>query len=145
MKRLVVILLVLFFASPVFADADPLQISADAGCKHVTMCAAETDVGICKRDVDGSDVEIVLDVMGRSGMTFFSLQSTASAYSCDVLASDRGFDEGAGVAVTINATSLTESSKTITLSGPMLKLWMLCTAITGGNVTVTAVVCSGNS
>jgi len=120
----------------------PLAASADTGPTNVrgltggaqsgTLCSAETTTGVCI-----STDEIVLDLRGRWSLSIYGNQSTATAYTCDVISNDIGHDAATGEGQDMTAGALTETNQMVALEGLMGYVWINCSTITGGNVTVT--------
>lgn len=109
------------------------------GCQSYVLCDAEGDTGDC---MSGGD-EIVLDNLGgsRSRHTIFAHRSAATTFSCDIIASDMGHDEGGGAGVDVTATSITQGAPSHTLEGlGALFLWANCSTISGGGATVTMTI-----
>ncbi len=137
MRRLLPFILASLLAAPALSDVSPTNVRGLAGGQGQTgtICSAETTTGDC-----ASTDEIVLDGRGWAEVTFFGLQSTASAYTCDVIMSDQGHDDGSGEGQDISATQMTETNQIVSYEIPLGFLWINCSTITGGNVTVTYIL-----
>lgn len=135
-------LLMILIPSMVFADADPIRVDSVNGCIKYTFCDAQTATGDCTT-LPASGDERVLRAMGRSRITYYSLQSVG-AHVCDIISNDQGHDAASGAGQKINAVSLTASTAILTLSAPFDYVWITCPTV-GTSVTVSAVVCAGNN
>jgi len=145
MRRLIVFLMMMW-SWPAMADVGPaVQLLAN-GAMQATLCAAEADVGACK-NVAGTHT-IVVDTGGRSLITFYSTQSTATTYTCDAYTNDTGYSATARASLTSAGagTQLTPTTMSVSVSGALRFVWVECsTAISGGGalVTITAVIGGG--
>jgi hypothetical protein len=133
MKALALSLLTLLAASVAFADTAPPSTRTFAnGAQVGKLCDAETSTGDCT-----STDEIVLDLRGKYTVSFWGIQSTATAYTCDVIGSDLGHDGGSGEGQDLTASAITETNQAVFLEGALGYVWINCSTITGGNVTIT--------
>ena len=146
MIKLITILSMLF-AGMAYADVAPPQAS-DAvgafgtsllgnGCKKVRMCAGQTATGDC---TSGGD-EIVARVASHVHLTFYSNQSTASAWICDIVSNDQGHDAASGSGTTINASSITDANPVLSITGLFDFLWITCPTLADNLVTITMLSC----
>ena len=130
--------LVLLMAGSAWGDVAP-EVVENYGSEGVMykMCDAQTAAAVCTKDGD----QIVLNAAGFSSLTFYGMQSTDVAYSCDIYSRDQSHDTAVEAnGFKINVTSLSETQEVITLSGPFSRVWIKCTSLTGGgnSVTITA-------
>lgn len=142
MRNLITFLITIFICGIASADIDPLWLKTVNGCTDYTFCGAQTAIGTCTV-LPASGDERVLDTIGRSTITFYST-SSAGAHTCNIESNDVGHDAASGVGFQINATALTEATPVLTLSGPLMYIWIECSAITT-SVTVTARHCAANN
>lgn len=120
------------------ADTNPKVVESmgEFGAIY-TMCDAQTATGDCL-DVKGD--EIVLQAGAFKFLTFYSKQSTASTYTCDVMSNEIGHDAASGTGDDLTATAITEAAETTTLEGVFGYIWVTCSAINAdGNVTISVV------
>lgn len=140
MRLSVIAMLALLLPGASWADVTPISESIlTRGVRVGTLCSAETTTGDC-----ASTDEIVLDARAFNGISFFGHQSTASAYTCDVIMSDQGHDDGSGEGQDVTASAITETNQIVSLSAPLGFLWINCSTITGGAVTITYVAQPAN-
>ena len=129
--------LVLLMAGSAWADVAPetAEYYGSEGALY-TMCDAQTTVpAVCTRDGD----QIVLNAAGFSSLTFYAMQTTSTTFSCDIYSRDQSHDTSVEAnGFKINVTSLSETQEVITLSGPFSRVWVKCTSIPDGQVTITA-------
>lgn len=137
--RAILGLVPLLLAVPSWADVAPELLNRlSDGCATYVICPTTTSTGDCTRGGD----EVVLQSHNRSRHFITSHRSTASAYVCDLIASDLGHDAGSGDGQDVSATSISETAPTQSyesLNAPYL--WVNCSTITGGNVTITDTLC----
>jgi len=135
---LTVVLIALIASTVAIADTNPASTSSTKTSTLYTLCDAQAfgDTGVCT-DGSGGD-EIVLDGSGLKSVTFYSNESTASSYTCNVMSSSVGFDAAPSGGFKVNQTALSAAQKIITLTGPFVKLWITCPTITDGAITVKA-------
>ena len=144
MRKFIFLLGTLLFAANVsFADASPPVVESLTGCVVYKMCNAQTATGDCSV-LPASGDELVLKVASFSNLTFYSTQSTATTYSCDVVSNDVGHDALSGAGHQINTASITESAPILSFSGLFYYLWVNCSAIANNQVTITLQVCTAN-
>lgn len=134
MKPTIILAAMLLAASSAWADAVPLnkRTFSEAGAQTGTLCSAEDTTGAC-----ASTDEIVLDLRGKWSIAFYGNQSSATTYTCNVFSNDVGYDASSGEGQQMNASALTQSNQYLALEGLMGYVWINCTTITGGTVTVT--------
>lgn len=144
MRRILAIALLL--AAPVYGDAPPLTLTSRGSGSEVhltgTLCSAQTATATgCTGThvLTGVSDQLVADLRGFDQVTFYSNQSTATTYTCDVYTSDNGYDADSGVGQDRSSTSLTETQEAIVLSGPLAYAWIECAAIADNQVTITFV------
>jgi hypothetical protein len=131
--RLLLFALTLLATSVAFADTPPTNVkNLNGGGLAGKLCDAETSTGDCT-----STDEIVLDLRGKYTVSFWGIQSTATAYTCDVIGSDLGHDGGSGEGQDLTASAITETNQAVFLEGALGYVWINCSTITGGNVTIT--------
>jgi len=145
MKRLIFMFLALW-AFPVMADVGPAATQLSNGAIQATLCAAEADVGACK-DAAGNHV-IVADAGGRTMLTLYATQSSATTFTCDAYGNDTGYSATARTALTSSGagTQLTPTTMMVSISAAFRFVWVECsTAISGGGalVTITATIAGG--
>ena len=121
------------------ADTAPVATSPAKTSTVYTMCPGQddADVGICTVSSGGD--EIVLNAAGFKSLTFYSNESTATTYTCDVYSSSVGYDAAPTGGFKVNVTSLSESQKIITLSGPFLNVWVSCPSINAAGLAIVKV------
>ena len=142
MKYLLAFLLLCVTASVGFADAEPPFVDEIRACKKYTFCAAQTTTGDCT-ELPASGDELVLRVIGRSSLTFYSIQSVG-AHICNIMSNDRGHDAASGAGFQVNAISLTATTPVLSLSGNFDYIWVTCPTI-GTSATVTGLVCPASN
>ena len=143
-QLLLAVLLALFLSGIVSAtDKEPTGFDADAGCTTYNMCKAQTAVGDCT-DLPASGATRVKRVAGKSHLSFYSTQSTATNYSCDIFSNDVGHDLLSGVGHQINTASLTQLSPILTFDGQFRFVWVTCPTLDDNQVTITLEVCAAN-
>lgn len=119
-------------AGDVMADRTP----ANPGSAFtITLCSAETDTGIC--EIDAEDAYALFN--GYYAFQLISRSSTASAYSCSARTSDDTPANDSTGSDDMSVT-LTETVDSMWWDGPLMYMWFNCTTITGGNVTIKALV-----
>jgi hypothetical protein len=131
--RLLAILVMLLVAAPAIADVPPSQIRYGDNAVLYTMCDAEADDGVCQVGGD----QVVANASAFDSLTFYSMQSAAGTYTCDVYSRDQTYDTTPGTGFKINTTSLSSSQEVITVSGPFMWVWVNCTAGTSATSHVT--------
>lgn len=143
MRYLIVSLSAVFLlATPASGDAGPAPTKVGGGvCTSYLMCAAQTATGDCTV-LPASGDELVLEMDGRSSMTFYSIQSVG-AHICDIMSNDEGHDDASGVGFKVNTASLTDSAPVLSINGLFRFIWVTCPTI-GTSATVTALVCTAN-
>src|SRR3990172_5168692 len=115
----------LLLRAAVDADTVPTSVKQlNGGGQTGTICDAETTTGDCT-----STDEVVLDLRGRWSLSIYGIQSTATAYVCDVHSNDIGHDAASGEAQDMTASSLTETNQMIALEGLMGFVWINCSTI----------------
>lgn len=120
-----------------YADAGAIGVRiTGTGRWNYTMCNAQASTGDCTSS--GGD-EIVATVSSFSAITFYATQSTASAFTCNIMSNDVGHDAASGAGQQVNVTSLTKTEQVITLYGTLNKVWVTCPSITDAAVTVTMI------
>ena len=131
--------IVALMATTSSADTAPAATSLAMTSTVYTMCPGQddADVGVCTVSSGGD--EIVLNAAGFKSLTFYSNESTAATYTCDVYSSSIGFDAAPTGGFKVNVTSLSESQKIITLSGPFLSVWVKCPAINAAGLAIVKV------
>lgn len=131
----------LLLSVPVAADVLPARSGGSASrCQLLEMCVDEVDTGPCQRDPGGGDDNIV-DVQQRKvTVSLYANGSTASAWSCLPYGSSGGYD--ATDKQVLHSTALSEGQRMIEFRGGIIRWWVECDTITGGNVDVTALVCA---
>lgn len=132
-----IFVLFVLIARSAFADVTPELLRSRGSCSEYVMCIAIAVPGEC---LDGGD-EIVLDMQGNTSITFYSTQSTATTFVCDIISNDEGFDATAGDGFKINNDSLAEDKEVLTLSGGFSHIWITCPTVSGAAVRITANVC----
>lgn len=153
LKRLLIgIALAAFAAGPAAAalatpDSAPTASYRSEGCAVYPMCVAQASTGPCDTVGDESGKPIVLRMTtGGIGtkITFYAARSTATGYTCDLTSNDEGYTNSSGDGSVITDAQITNSNRMITLYGPFDALWWSCSAISGGTVTINALVCEGD-
>ena len=101
--------------------------------------------------VEAPSDEIVAKLGARYTMTFYTTQSTATSYACDVYTNDQGYDaysgavgDGVGQKVNTAATQMTNSIRAYSTAGLFDYIWISCptnNAAGGTSVTVTMLSC----
>ena len=140
MKRsLLLALLVLLMAGSAWGDVAP-EVVENYGSEGIMykLCDAQPtgSTGVCTKDGN----YIVLNAVGFSSLTFYSMQSTATGYSCDVVSRDQSHDTvTAGNGFQINLTSIDQDQEILTLSGPFSRVWINCSAINNNAVTINVI------
>lgn len=108
-----------------------------------TLCSAETDTGVCEQ---AAGVDYAAVVTGYQSLLFDASQSTATSFTCDLYAGGTGVANSnandlaaAGTdSAQINSVSMSATTEMISFSDSVFGVvWVNCSAITGGNVTVT--------
>lgn len=132
------------FLDSAFADVEPTPVAPlQGGCVEYVMCAAQTATGDCTA-LPASGDERVANVETKGKITFYSTQSNASAYICDIISNDVGHDVASGDGHKINNASLTETARVLTFNGLFKFIWVTCPTIADNQVTITAQVCTAN-
>ena len=144
LRKFIVALAAILASSIAVADTVP-ELVQDLGKnrKVFKLCDAQAATGVCTKNGD----EVVLDARGYSSLTFYSTQSTATSVVCTVTHADIGYDAltaagQTGETVSSNLTQTIEMLATgtgDTDAGAHGFVWVNCTTITGGNVTITVI------
>lgn len=139
--RYLSLLLFLLLALPALgADVAPTARRAGPDCYEYTLCSSQA-VQTGGTPCDSSTGDIVLYAAGRSNLTFYSTQSTASSYSCDVYSADESWAASSG-GHKVNSTSLTQTTPVLSINGMFDYLWVECTSIANNQVTVNLLACA---
>lgn len=137
-----IFVLFVLIARSAFADVTPELLRSRGSCSEYVMCVASVATGPCTDPTQASD-EIVMDMQGNTSITFYSTQSTAATYSCEVWSNDEGHDAASptGDAHRVESTPLTETARVLTLAGGFSFIWIECSALSGPAIRITANVC----
>lgn len=125
------------------ADIAAARFTFSNGCTQYAMCVAEDAVGPCKNPTN-TDV-IVADLQGRSVVTVFATQTTATTFACDVYGDDYGYLPAPNASALTSAgsgTQLSSSNRMVSLSGTLRHVWVECPTITNNTVTINLIACS---
>ena len=139
MKIMLAILVSMLLTGVSSADTPPIKSEDVTGNPMYKMCNAQLtgNTGVCKVGGVTAGDEYVLNASGFNSLTFFSMQSDANTYSCDIYSRDQSHDTvTAGNGFKVNVTSLSETQEVLTLSGPFNYIWINCTAIADNSVTI---------
>ena len=134
MKIILAILVSILLAGSAWADVAPEKVNVTGNAVEYTMCDAQATAVVCTRDGD----EIVLNGSDLISLTFFSTESTATTFNCDIYSSSTTYGAGTPAGFKVNVTSLSETQEVLTLSGPFIYVWVKCTAIADNQVTIKA-------
>lgn len=109
----------------------------------MTMCSTQTGTGVCTSDglVKGAgNLAIEHENSGAYTMTLIGTASTATAYSCDVYTNDAGWTTTGTDKQIVTSSPMTQANQVWAFSGLLDWWWVECSTITGGNVTMKALV-----
>jgi len=123
-------LLVLLIPWAALADNIPRITYSKGGTTHYVMCDTETDTGICQ---SGGD-EIVLDVNMMANFSFYSTETGAGSYSCDVYTHMNCSDAAAAGCTKLKINSnkpLTSSRPWLGFTALVSQLHISCTNVDG--------------
>lgn len=133
-KLLLASVLVLVLASGAVADTPALSLKRDEGALEGFLCLTQTATGAC---TSGGDEIVSPPLQGYTTITLDATASTATTYTCDLFTSWLGHDLDSGNGFDRTTTALTNTQETVGLSdGGWTRVWIECTTITGGNITV---------
>lgn len=134
-------------SAAIAADTDPAVVAGGGSandprsCQMLRLCSAQTATGVC---TSGGN-SLVADVFGRGRMTFYATQGTATAFNCSLRSNTEGHTAGAATAATVapedGTPFLSESQRLRIVFAPLKKIWIECSSVVGGNLTVDAEVC----
>lgn len=130
---------------PASADIDATMIILNHACREFYVCAGEQDTTEACDNQSIPALNIVADMTGFSTISFFAAESTAPTFSCNAFTSALGYHATQRSQIT-SAGAGTEISNTNTLvsiSGVFRKVWVECSSIPSGYVTIRATACSG--
>jgi hypothetical protein len=130
-------LLLLLPSLALASDIEPRKTRINNSCWSYAMCVAETDTGVGIRGTD----ESVHHVGFRADYVAYSTKSTATDYSCDIYTSNEGYN-GATATDQVNTTSITDEEPVYIMVALLRHLWISCSTITGGNVTIDLEICA---
>ena len=145
MRKLLLALAILLLPLP--ASAQTVDAAAEGlphGWTKYTLCTAEADNGACK-DAAGDVIQVDnFSNQGRKSLfhwSVFATQSTASAFDCNIYASDTGYHATQRAKLFTDAADLTPVSDALvgSFAGPFHFFWAECAGITGGVITITAI------
>jgi len=135
----------LLMATSAFADQDPDFTRVNNRCNSWALCKQQSATGICVSHRNGD--ELVLDVGKFAHYTFYSVESTASSYSCDIYTNTDGYDASVADSTAtdqVNTTSITDEAPVYTMQVLLQKLWINCTEVADNVVNIDVVVCVEN-
>lgn len=139
MKRLAPLLLLLPSLA-LAADVAPARTRVNNRCTSYQLCSAESDTAAPCRDPSGTN-DIVLHVGRFAHYTFYSTPSSATDYVCNIFTSDDG-TPGSGKNDQVNTATITDEAPVYTMAVLLRYLWMNCSTISGGTITINTVVCA---
>jgi len=131
-------LLLLLLPALAWADATPAKTRVNNRCQSYRMCDAQASTGICTSVSDAD--EIVLQIARFAHYTFYSIQSTATNYSCDIMTNNQGYDAN-NTADQVNTISITDEAPVYTMGVLLRYLWITCPTLADNQVTIDVVVC----
>jgi hypothetical protein len=143
MTRLIPILLLLIPALS-WADAKPAKTKLNNKCTSYRMCDAQTVTGECVNK-DPTPDQIVLNVGYVASYTYYSTQSTASSYSCDIITNKTGFDASVADSTQtdqVNTASITDEVPVYTNFVLLHRFWITCSEVADNSVTIDVDVCA---
>lgn len=148
--------------------AENLRFGGPKGCSDVQLCANQTATGVCTRTAAqctavgtpfscctgsgtgptcGSD-EITTNLADddRYVTGLYATSSTATTFNCylettDAPTYDTAGDTPAQITDNDGTPLLTQAKRYRSIASPMKRAWINCTALSGGQVTVTAQSC----
>lgn len=130
--------LLLLFPLAASADVKPTTTRINNRCTSYAMCVSQTATSEC---VDAGG-EVIVHTVGRfAHYTFYSTESTAANYSCDIITNKLGYD----AAVTtdqVNTTSITDEAPVYTMAVLLHKLWVTCPTIDADEVSIKVDICA---
>ena len=136
--RYIILLLALLVASPALAvDVAPASSQLGENCIRYTMCDAETtehSTNAC----DAGAGNIVANITTKHQLSFDATASTATPFVCMPYL---GSAHHATKRSALLASSLTETGYNASASGTFNRVWVACSTITDGNITVTMDAC----
>lgn len=128
--RIFWVVALLLVAAGASADTAPYRRS---GSNTFVMCDAETGDGVVCTNAESGD-QIVLDTKGIPVLSVDFSESTATAFDCDVIGSNIGYDEltaAGGTGQVLNSVAYSPTQKSSLIKNPMRYVWVYCTTTTG--------------
>jgi len=120
------------------ADVKPVSTRLNNKCMSYAMCSSQSAASEC---VNG-DNEVIVHEIGRyAHFTFYSTESTATNYSCDIITNKLGYDN----AVTtdqVNTTSITDEAPVYTMAVLLHKFWVTCPTLADNVVHINVDICT---
>lgn len=135
-------LILLLLPTLASADIEPDKTRINNRCTSYAICNLQSATGECvsHRTAD----ELVLEVGRFAHYTFYSTESTASSYTCDIITNTDGFDASVTDSTQtdqVNTISITDEAPVYTMAVLLQKFWVTCSEVADNVVNIDVVIC----
>ena len=124
------------------ADTEPRSTKPSPRCLSYKICQSQTATGECVSPANGDELVVTVGRMAK--YTFYSTESTASSYTCDIITNTTGFDQSVTDSTAtqqVNTTSITDEEPVYTMVVLLQKLWVSCSEVADNAVNIDMIVC----